>query len=64
MREASRRQVLWDGLKHDNLQTVASDHVGFNLARKKSGRIVDELLAGMSNLGTMLPMLYHDGVSL
>ena len=64
MREASQRQVLWDGLKHDNLQIVASDHVGFNLARKKSGRIVDELLAGMSNLGTMLPMLYHDGVSL
>jgi dihydropyrimidinase len=63
LREASQRQVLWDGLKHDNLQTVATDHVGFNLARKKSGQTVDELLPGMSNLETMLPMLYHDGVS-
>jgi hypothetical protein len=63
LREASQRQVLWDGLRDDNLQTVATDHVGFNLAQKKSGKTVDELLPGMSNLETMLPMLYHDGVS-
>jgi dihydropyrimidinase len=63
LRDASQPQVLWDGLRNDNLQTVATDHVGFNLAQKKAGKTVDELLPGMSNLETMLPMLYSDGVA-
>src|SRR5215471_16017495 len=62
LRDASQPQVLWDGLRDDNLQTVATEHVGFNLAQKKAGKTVDELLPGMSNLETMLPMLYSDGV--
>ena len=44
--------MLWDGLRNDNLQTVATDHVGFNLAQKKAGKTVDKLLPGMSNLET------------
>ena len=55
-------QVMWDGLRNDNLQTVATDHCGWNLAQKKEGKTVDELLPGMSNLETLIPMLYSEGV--
>ena len=62
LREASQMQAMWDGLRSDNLQTVATDHCGWNLAQKKKGKTVDELLPGMSNLETILPMLYSEGV--
>ncbi len=62
LREASQMQAMWDGLRADNLQTVATDHCGWNLAQKKNGKTVDELLPGMSNLETILPMLYSEGV--
>jgi dihydropyrimidinase len=55
-------QVVWDGLRTDTLQTVATDHCGWNLVQKKAGKAVDELLPGMSNLETLLPMLYSEGV--
>ena len=62
LREASQMKVMWDGLRNDNLQTVATDHCGWNLAQKKEGKTVDELLPGMSNLETLIPMLYSEGV--
>ncbi len=62
LREASQMKVMWDGLRNDNLQTVATDHCGWNLAQKKEGKAVDELLPGMSNLETLIPMLYSEGV--
>jgi len=62
LREASQVQAMWDGLRSDNLQTVATDHAAWNMAQKKAGKTVDELLPGMSNLETLLPMLYSEGV--
>jgi dihydropyrimidinase len=62
LREASQMQAMWDGLRTDNLQTVATDHCGWTLEQKKKGKTVDELLPGMSNLETILPMLYSEGV--
>ncbi len=62
LREASQMQVMWDGLRNDNLQTVATDHCGWNLTQKKEGQTMDELLPGMSNLETLIPMLYSEGV--
>ena len=62
LREASQMKVMWDGLRNDNLQTVATDHCGWNLAQKKAGKTVDELLPGMSNLETLIPMLFSEGV--
>ena len=55
-------QAMWDGLRTDNLQTVATDHYGWNLAQKKAKQRVEDLLPGMSNLETILPMLYSEGV--
>ncbi|MBI3247023.1 MAG: dihydropyrimidinase [Deltaproteobacteria bacterium] len=62
LREASQMEVMWNGLRSDNLQTVATDHCGWNLAQKKAKERVEELLPGMSNLETIMPMLYSEGV--
>lgn len=62
LREASQMDVMWSGLRSDNLQTVATDHCGWNLAQKKAKQRVEELLPGMSNLETIMPMLYSEGV--
>jgi len=62
LREASQIQAMWTGLRVDDLQTVATDHAAWNLAQKRAGKTVDELLPGMSNLETLLPMLYSEGV--
>lgn len=62
LREASQMQAMWDGLRTDNLQTVATDHCGWNLTQKKAKQRVEDLLPGMSNLETILPMLYSEGV--
>jgi dihydropyrimidinase len=63
LREASQMDVMWNGLRTDNLQTVATDHCGWNLAQKKAKQRVEDLLPGMSNLETIMPMLYSEGVS-
>jgi dihydropyrimidinase len=62
LREATQQQVLWDGLRSDTLQTVATDHCSWHLTQKKVGKTVDELLPGMANLETIMPMLYSEGV--
>ncbi len=62
LREADQMDVLWQALQSNVLQTVATDHVGWNMKQKKTGATVDELLPGMSNLETVLPMLYSEGV--
>lgn len=41
LREASQMQVMWDGLRNDNLQTVATDHCGWNLVQKAVGSDAD-----------------------
>ena len=62
LREADQMEVIWQALDSDVLQTLATDHVGWNMKQKKTGTTVDELLPGMSNLETVLPMLYSEGV--
>ena len=62
LREADQMEVMWQALDSGVLQTVATDHVGWNMKQKKASVTVDELLPGMSNLETVLPMLYSEGV--
>ena len=62
LREADQMEVLWQALDASVLQTVATDHVGWTLEQKKSRPNVDELIPGMANLETMLPMLFSEGV--
>jgi dihydropyrimidinase len=62
LRDSSQQDFLWRTLRAGGLQTVATDHCGFKLAQKKSQERVDMMLPGMSNLETMLPVLYSEGV--
>ena len=62
LREADQMEILWQGLESGVLQTVATDHDGWSFQQKKSFDRVDEILAGMAGLETMVPMLYSQGV--
>ena len=62
LREADQMEILWQGLESGVLQTVATDHDGWSFQQKKSFDKVDEILAGMSGLETMVPLLYSQGV--
>ena len=62
LREADQMDVLWQALDSDVLQTVATDHVGWSMEQKKEETTVDALQPGMSNLETVMPMLYSEGI--
>lgn len=62
LRHADQMDVIWKALDASVLQTLATDHIGWTLAQKKLRQKVDELIPGMANLETMLPMLYSEGV--
>ncbi|MGD9764128.1 MAG: dihydropyrimidinase [Candidatus Binatia bacterium] len=62
LRHADQMEVLWQALDHSVLQTVATDHVGWTMKQKKKYQKVDELIPGMANLETVMPMLYSEGV--
>ncbi|MCY4408750.1 MAG: dihydropyrimidinase [Rhodospirillaceae bacterium] len=62
LREADQMEILWQGLESGVLQTVATDHDGWSFQQKKSFERVDEILAGMAGLETMVPLLYSQGV--
>ena len=62
LRETDQMEILWQGLESGVLQTVATDHDGWSFQQKKSFDRVDEILAGMAGLETMVPLLYSQGV--
>ncbi len=62
LREADQMDILWQGLESGVLQTVATDHDGWSFQQKKTFDKVDEILAGMAGLETMVPLLYSQGV--
>ena len=62
LREADQMDVLWQALDSNVLQTVATDHVGWSMEQKKEESTVDTLQPGMSNLETVMPMLYSEGI--
>ncbi len=62
LREADQMDILWHALDSNVLQTVASDHIGWSLEQKKAQSKVEDLVPGMANLETLLPMLFSEGV--
>ena len=62
LRESDQMEILWQGLESGVLQTVATDHDGWSLQQKTTFDRVDEMLAGMAGLETMVPLLYSKGV--
>jgi dihydropyrimidinase len=54
--------ALWDGLIDGTIDTVASDHCSWCAAKKTSPLGFARMRPGMSNVETLLPMLYSEGV--
>jgi len=63
LRDAADVAALWNGLATDEIQVVATDHVGWLRQNKQEpGMTFATVPAGMPNLETLMPMLYSEGV--
>ena len=62
LRDSDQMDILWQALESGVLQTIATDHDGWSQEQKKKFNKVDEVLAGMAGLETMVPLLYSQGV--
>lgn len=63
LRHHSHQKALWDGLRSDDIQTVASDNSSWMASDKTDpNKNFLEIPAGVPNLETMLPMVYSEGV--
>ena len=63
LRTLGDRVGLWNGLAAREIDTVCSDHAPWMLADKvKPGMGIQDVIAGVPDLDTMLPMLFSEGV--
>ena len=63
LREYDDLDAIWAGLADHSLDTVATDHIPRTRAEKMApGLAFDKIPPGVSNLETLLPMLYSEGV--
>jgi dihydropyrimidinase len=64
LREQADVDAIWDALRSGDLSTVCTDHIPYPEAVKKDpSRTFATIPPGMSNLETLLPMLYSEGVA-
>src|SRR5207245_10188958 len=64
LREADDVAAVWEALADGTLDTVGTDHIPHPRAAKLAeGLPFDRIPPGVSNLETMLPMLYSEGVA-
>ena len=63
IRTENDRKAIWNGLSHNLIDTVGTDHVANQLKLKLGGDDVWETLAGFPGIGTALPILLNDGVN-
>jgi dihydropyrimidinase len=63
LREQADVYAAWRALADGTIDTVGTDHVPYTRARKLAPDLpFDKIPPGVSNLETMLPMLYSEGV--
>ena len=63
LRDYDDVDAIWAGLADGSLDTVATDHIPRSRADKMApGLAFDKIPPGVSNLETLLPMLYSEGV--
>lgn len=56
-------EAVWEALRGGQLDTVCTDHIPYTAARKLDPSLdFSRIPPGMSNLETLLPMLYSEGV--
>ena len=63
LRSADHRDALWAALADGTVDVVATDHCSWTLERKTSPDRFTRMPPGMSNLETLVPMLYSEGVA-
>ena len=63
LRSAEHRDALWAALADGTIDVVATDHCSWTLERKISADRFTRMPPGMSNLETLVPMLYSEGVA-
>jgi dihydropyrimidinase len=63
LRSAEHRDALWAALADGTVDVVATDHCSWTLERKISSDRFTRMPPGMSNLETLVPMLYSEGVA-
>ena len=61
LRTIKDQQALWQGLKENDIQLVATDHCAFNLAQKGSGENCIDIFPGIPGSETLLPLIHHFG---
>lgn len=64
LREKKNQPKLWDGLKHDHLQVVSTDHCPFCFADQKQLGVDDftKIPNGGPGVENRLQLIYHHGV--
>jgi dihydropyrimidinase len=63
LRDAADVEAMWDGLRDGAIQCVCSDHAPWTLQQKLDPALdVTTLRAGVSDLETLMPMLFSEGV--
>src|SRR6185437_9659307 len=65
LRKKANQQKLWDGLKHDHLQVVSTDHCPFCFADQKAlGRDdFSKIPNGGPGIENRMQLIYHHGVN-
>jgi dihydropyrimidinase len=63
LRTLNDRIALWNGLAAREIDTVCTDHAPWMYADKvKPNMTISDVIAGVADLDTMLPMLFSEGV--
>ncbi|HEV2170927.1 MAG TPA: amidohydrolase family protein, partial [Candidatus Binatus sp.] len=63
LRSVEHRDAIWDALADGTIDVVATDHCSWSLERKISADRFTRMPPGMSNLETLVPMLFSEGVA-
>jgi dihydropyrimidinase len=62
LRERADVDAIWEALADGTVDVVATDHCSWPLERKTAADRFTRIPPGMSNLETLVPMLYSEGV--
>ena len=62
LRTEEHCEAIWQALSDGTVDVVATDHCSWSLENKLSANRFTRVMPGMSNLETLVPMLYSEGV--
>lgn len=63
LRERADVEAIWQALADGTVDVVATDHCSWPMERKTAADRFTRIPPGMSNLETLVPMLYSEGVA-